>query len=67
MPDSLRRVFGSRRFGPGGVRLGMISLDGASRYLNGTGVATRFGAGAYVTGTFGNDFSKGGRVWRLSA
>jgi hypothetical protein len=56
-----------RRFGPRGVRLGMVSLDGTSRYLNGTGVATRFGAGAYVTGTFGNDFSHGGRVWRLFA
>ena len=56
-----------RRFGPGGVRLGMVSLDGASRFLNGTGVATRFGAGGYVTGWFGKDQWKGGRVWRLSA
>jgi hypothetical protein len=45
----------------------MFSLDGTSRYLNGTSVATRFGAVAYVTGTFGNDFSHGGRVWRLFA
>jgi hypothetical protein len=56
-----------RRFGPGGVRLGMVSLNRASRYLNGTGVATRFGAGGYVTGWFGKDESHGGRVWRLSA
>ena len=56
-----------RRFGPGGGRLGGVSLNRASRYLNGTGVAARVGGGAFVTGWFGKDLSHGGRVWRLFA
>ena len=53
-----------RRYGPGGGLLDKRSLGGGARYLQGTGVATR-GTGAFVTSWFGNNNSKGGRLWRF--
>jgi hypothetical protein len=53
-----------RRYGQGGSLLDKDSARGGSRYLHGTGVATR-GSGAYVTSWFGNGISKGGRLWRF--
>ena len=53
-----------RRYGRAGALLDKDTVSGGSRYLQGTGVATR-GGGAYVTSWFGNNISKGGRLWRF--
>jgi hypothetical protein len=54
-----------RRYGPGGGLLDKDTARGGARYLHGTGVATR-GAGALVTSWFGNNNSRGGRLWRYA-
>jgi hypothetical protein len=56
-----------RRYSAGGTSLGKASLSKGSRYLHGTGIAARFGGGAYVTGWVGNDIAKRGRLWRFFA
>jgi hypothetical protein len=56
-----------RRYDSGGGLLGKASLNKRSRFLHGTGVAPRFGGGAFATGWFGEDITKGGRLWRLFA
>jgi hypothetical protein len=56
-----------RRYSAGGGRLGKVSLNRATRFLNGTGVAARLGGGAYVTGWVGEDLAKSGRLWRFFA
>ena len=53
-----------RRYGPGGGLLDKDTTRGGSRYLHGTGIAIR-GAGSLVTSEFGNNISKGGRLWRF--
>jgi hypothetical protein len=55
-----------RRYGSGGRLLDKRTVRGESKYLHGSGLATRPG-GAYVTGWFGNNVSKGGRLWRFSS
>ena len=55
-----------RRYGSGGGLLDRDSARGGARYLHGIDVATR-GAGAFVTSWFGNNDSKGGRLWRFVA
>jgi hypothetical protein len=54
-----------RRYGSAGGLLDKKTIGGGSRYLRGTGVATRAG-GAYATSWFGNNISKGGRLWRFA-
>ena len=52
-----------RRFGPGGNRLGQLSIDGGVSRIEGTGIATR-SSGAYVTGSA--IAPRGGRAWRIT-
>jgi hypothetical protein len=56
-----------RRYAGGGGILGKASISPGSRFLHGTGVAARFGGGAFVTGWAGEDLAKSGRLWRFFA
>jgi hypothetical protein len=56
-----------RRYSPSGRLLSNVSMDGAARYLFGTGVAPA-GRDGFVTGYVGDRYANGeaGRLWRLA-
>jgi hypothetical protein len=54
-----------RRYASGGGLLGGSSLNAATRFMHGTGVAARLGGGAFVTGWNGEESARHGHLWRF--